>query len=69
MDAVCFGNCAAWGFGNGSGPWVMADLGDGLFAQGTVGKNNNLPSMPYTYVTAIWSLAMFPEFFRAFRGP
>jgi hypothetical protein len=31
----------------------MADLEGGLYAQGSGGKNNNVLSMTYTYVTAI----------------
>jgi hypothetical protein len=36
MGALYFGNATAWGRGAGSGPWVMADLENGLFAGGTV---------------------------------
>jgi hypothetical protein len=53
MDALYFGNSTTWGSGNGSGPWVMADLEGGLFAQGSGGKNNNLTSQTATYVTAV----------------
>jgi hypothetical protein len=53
MDALNFSNCTMWGTGNGSGPWVMADLEGGLYAQGGGGKNNNVPSMTSAYVTAI----------------
>jgi hypothetical protein len=53
MDSVYFGNSTQWGSGGGNGPWIMADLEGGIFAQGSGGKNPNLPSMPYTYVTAI----------------
>lgn len=34
MDAVYFGSAPYWGTGSGSGPWVMADLENGLFAGG-----------------------------------
>jgi non-reducing end alpha-L-arabinofuranosidase len=53
MDSVYFGNSTQWGSGNGSGPWVMADLEGGIFSQGSIGKNNNVPSMTSAYVTAI----------------
>jgi hypothetical protein len=53
MDSVYFGNSTQWGSGAGSGPWVMADLEGGIFSQGSIGKNNSVPSMPYPYVTAI----------------
>jgi non-reducing end alpha-L-arabinofuranosidase len=26
MEAVYFGNSKDWGYGNGAGPWVMADV-------------------------------------------
>jgi hypothetical protein len=32
MEAVYFGSSTQWGRGSGSGPWVMADLEDGVFA-------------------------------------
>jgi hypothetical protein len=32
METIYFGNCTIWGEGSGSGPWVMADLENGLFA-------------------------------------
>jgi hypothetical protein len=53
MDALNFSSDTMWGSGAGSGPWVMADLEGGLYAQGSGGKNNNVLSMTYTYVTAI----------------
>ena len=53
MDAVNFSSCTIWGTGAGSGPWVMADLEGGLYAQGGGGKNNDVLSLPHTYVTAV----------------
>lgn len=32
MEAVYFGSSTQWGRGSGTGPWVMADLEDGVFA-------------------------------------
>jgi len=52
MEALYFGNNTYWGHGSGSGPWVMADLENGLFAGGTLVYNGNL-SISSTYVTAI----------------
>lgn len=53
MEAVYFGNSTGWGKGAGKGPWVMADLENGLFA----GRTFNAASMntPLTseYVTAL----------------
>jgi len=37
----------------GSGPWVFADLENGLFAGNANGHNTNNTSVPYDYVTAI----------------
>ncbi|MDF3071906.1 MAG: hypothetical protein K0R38_7507, partial [Polyangiaceae bacterium] len=53
MDAIYFGNNTIWGTGAGSGPWVMADMEDGMLSGKDSGHNPNLPSMPYKYVTAI----------------
>jgi hypothetical protein len=53
MDALYFGTSTQWGSGNGAGPWVMADMEDGMVAQGGSGKNNSLLSQPYKYVTAM----------------
>jgi hypothetical protein len=53
MDSVYFGNCTIWGRGAGEGPWVMADMEDGILSGRDTGVNNNSPSMPFTYVTAM----------------
>jgi non-reducing end alpha-L-arabinofuranosidase len=53
MDALYFGNGTQWGSGNGTGPWVMADLEGGVFSGLTTGKNEMLISQPFTYVTAM----------------
>lgn len=52
MEAVYFGGGAGWGHGGGSGPWVMADLENGIFSGSTNAYTGNT-SMPYPYVTAI----------------
>ena len=52
MEAIYFGTCTGWGKGSGAGPWVMADLENGLFA-GTNGTNNNNTPLTSTYVTAM----------------
>lgn len=51
MDAVNFSSNTMWEKGAGAGPWVMADFECGLKAGGN--PNPNVPSMAYTYVTAI----------------
>ena len=54
MDALYFGLSGnGWGTGNGTGPWAMADLEGGLFAQGGGGKNDKNMSMASAYVTAV----------------
>jgi len=53
MEAIYFGNIKVWGYGAGSGPWVMADLENGLFSGVNAGYNANDPSVTYRYVTAI----------------
>jgi len=52
MDAINFSNTTAWGSGDGAGPWIMADLEYGLFAQGDSKKNANDPTQSATFVTA-----------------
>jgi len=53
MEAVYFGNSTTWGKGSGSGPWVMADLENGLFAGQSFAVNNNNTPLTSNYVTAI----------------
>jgi len=63
METVYFGNSTAWGSGTGSGPWLMADLENGLFSGVNRGYNSNDPSVSHRFLTAIvkgepnhWSL-------------
>jgi len=56
MEAVFFGNIKVWTFGTGNGPWVMADLENGLFGcaaspNGSLCSNN--PTISNTFVTAM----------------
>ena len=44
MDAINFSTITAWGTGAGAGPWVMADLEFGVFAQNNTNKNQNDPA-------------------------
>jgi len=54
MDAVNFSKLTTWGSGAGTGPWVMADLEDGLFSENVGGgKNSNDLSMTTPFVTAV----------------
>jgi hypothetical protein len=53
MEAIYFGNIKVWGYGTGNGPWVMADLENGLFSGANAGYNANDPTVNYRYLTAI----------------
>ena len=53
MEAIYFGNIKAWGYGSGNGPWVMADLENGLFSGVNVHLNSGDRSITSHYVTAI----------------
>lgn len=66
MDALNFSSTTAWGSGAGAGPWIMADLEYGLFAQGDSKKNPNNPSQTATFVTALLKNNGTTEF--ALRG-
>jgi hypothetical protein len=52
MEAIYFGNCTIWGKGGGSGPWVMGDLENGLWA-GNVSPYNNNTTVNSPFVTAL----------------
>jgi hypothetical protein len=53
MEAIYFGNCTGWGRGSGSGPWVMADLENGLFGSQTFSAIPSNVSLSSEYVTAV----------------
>ncbi len=53
MEAVAFGNIRVWGTGSGNGPWVYADLENGLWTGAVQWNNPGDQSIPYHYVTAI----------------
>ncbi|WP_377272945.1 alpha-L-arabinofuranosidase B [Peterkaempfera sp. SMS 1(5)a] len=53
MEAIYFGNIKVWGYGAGNGPWVMADLENGLFSGVNAGYNANDPSVNYRFLTAM----------------
>ncbi|KAL3428528.1 alpha-L-arabinofuranosidase B domain protein [Phlyctema vagabunda] len=53
MEAIYFGDSTSWGSGAGSGPWIMADLENGLFSGQGAGNNGADPSITYRFVTAI----------------
>ncbi|MEW1912949.1 alpha-L-arabinofuranosidase B [Kitasatospora sp. NPDC085895] len=53
MEALYFGNSKGWGWGSGNGPWVMADLENGLFSGVNRGFNANDPSVNNRFLTAM----------------
>lgn len=53
MEAVYFGNSTQWGKGSGSGPWVMADLEDGVYAGGSTAAEPTNTSLVASYVTVM----------------
>ncbi|KAF9566060.1 glycoside hydrolase family 54 protein [Agrocybe pediades] len=53
MEAIYFGNINVWGTGSGSGPWIMADLENGLFSGVNVKQNTGDPTITDRFVTAV----------------
>jgi non-reducing end alpha-L-arabinofuranosidase len=53
METVYFGNSTQWGRGSGSGPWVMADLEDGVFAGGSTAAPASNTPLVADYVTVM----------------
>jgi hypothetical protein len=51
-EAVYFGNCTFWNKGAGDGPWVMADLENGLWAGDVSPYEKNTP-VSYKFVTGM----------------
>jgi hypothetical protein len=53
MEAIYFGDNTAWGSGSGSGPWIMADLENGLFSGANPKNNAGDPSISHRFLTAV----------------
>jgi hypothetical protein len=53
MEAIYFGNETAWGTGSGNGPWIMADMENGLFSGESAGENSADPTTDYRFTTAM----------------
>ena len=53
MEAISFGNITVWGTGAGDGPWIYADLENGLFTGQSAGQNTADPTITFRFVTAI----------------
>ena len=53
MEAIYFGNPTGWVSGAGKGPWLMADLENGLFSGDNTAKNTANPSIHDRFFTAV----------------
>ncbi|KAJ5711176.1 alpha-L-arabinofuranosidase B domain protein [Penicillium malachiteum] len=53
MEAIYFGLGTGFGTGTGSGPWILADLENGLSAGDDFGVTSTNPSISWRFVTAI----------------
>jgi non-reducing end alpha-L-arabinofuranosidase len=53
MEAVYFGNYTHQGKGGGNGPWVMADMENGVFAGPSFAANPMVTPLTSAYVTAL----------------
>jgi hypothetical protein len=51
MEALYYGTSTQWGKGAGAGPWVMADLENGLFAGGSTAAQSTNTPLTGDYVT------------------
>ncbi|KAK7946030.1 Arabinosidase B [Apiospora aurea] len=53
METIYFGDNTVWGSGAGAGPWIMADLENGLFSGPSVKNNAGDPSISHRFLTAV----------------
>jgi non-reducing end alpha-L-arabinofuranosidase len=53
MEAIYFGSTILWGYGTGNGPWIMADMEDGLYSGVNAVFNANDPTTNYRFTTAM----------------
>ncbi|KAK4506316.1 hypothetical protein PRZ48_000046 [Zasmidium cellare] len=53
MEAIYYGTCTIWGTGAGNGPWLMADLENGLFSGSNPGQNTADPTITNRFQTTI----------------
>ncbi|GAA3453230.1 alpha-L-arabinofuranosidase B [Dactylosporangium matsuzakiense] len=53
MEALYFGNNKVWGTGAGNGPWIMADLENGLFSGVNQKNNSGDPTISHRFLTAV----------------
>jgi hypothetical protein len=53
MEAIYFGTERTWGTGSGNGPWIMADMENGLFSGTSAGLNSGDPTTSFRFTTAM----------------
>ena len=53
MEAIYFGTERSWGTGSGNGPWIMADMENGLFSGASAGLNSADPTISDRFTTAM----------------
>ncbi|KAF2035647.1 arabinofuranosidase/B-xylosidase precursor [Setomelanomma holmii] len=53
MEAIYYGDSTGWGTGSGNGPWIMADLENGLFSGANVKQNTGDPSQSARFLNAV----------------
>jgi non-reducing end alpha-L-arabinofuranosidase len=53
MEAIYFGTERTWGTGSGNGPWIMADMENGLFSGSSAGFNAGDPTTSFRFTTAM----------------
>ncbi|KAJ7628710.1 alpha-L-arabinofuranosidase [Roridomyces roridus] len=53
MEAIYFGTETTWGIGTGNGPWIMADLENGLFSGSNAKLNSGDPTITDRFLTAV----------------
>jgi len=53
MEAIYFGTERTWGTGSGNGPWIMADMENGLFSGTSAGLNSGDPTTNFRFTTAM----------------
>ena len=53
MEAIYFGNIKVWGYGSGNGPWIMADMENGLFSGVNQHLNPGDPTISFRFTTAM----------------
>ena len=52
MESIYFGNSTGWSRGTGAGPWVMADIENGLWA-GSEAVNPNAPPLDHDFIVGM----------------